>query len=217
MILHLTDDIDVDTVHPWSNREVMVSLFADLKYDDSLCNGYEIKLLGDPRDAYAGRFKASYFNEQSILIEMPAVSADFLYDADNYADGAHNAEVYCERSQDNDNVLRNNLQDNADLNRKFLLLQFPQGVYLSSDKFCVRTSGLPVLDNTGYLVEEKFVIESRTYYTTKMVNRWRIGILEESQRNIIKRKTPGGVSFKVFSAKPQGTTTNMESTVTTSS
>jgi hypothetical protein len=183
---------------------VLIGDFADLKVGDSFCNGYEIKLFGDPRDLVDGRFRSTLRDEHTVLIEMPAVSAAFLQDADEFAQGAKRARSFCKRSQDSDNVLRNNLHDNPDLNKKYLAIRFPEDVFLTADKFYDETSGnRTLLDNIGYLTDKQYTLKGRKCYYTMMVNIWRVGIVEEWQRNIVKRKLTSDINDRLFG---EGTT-----------
>ena len=204
-----SDQINVDITNLPNNGKVLVHSFQNEKVDGVFHDGFEISLVGDICDVAEDKFKATLLNAHQILIVYPALTYYYMHGSDDFKKPAIEAKNFCPNTQDIHNVTYNKYLDNPKMNKKFLLLKFPDHIYLSNKVwFDELVANKTVLDNHAAILKYKF-----DYKMTKMgiylvQNCCKVTIEEDALRTVAKKKVVvNGLKAKLAKAT-QKTGTN---------
>jgi hypothetical protein len=144
----------------------------------------------------ADRYKATVFDEHTVHIEMPALSHFYLHGFRFFRAASVDARNFCEPIEDEHDVLRNAVVDDPQRN---MLLRFPRDDCLQADGFNDESSSNRyVLENIGYLVKEPYNIGSLPVGFIGFVNRWKVAIVDDSLRTVVKSQPTESLKHKLF-------------------
>ena len=190
--------VEVDVDHPERNGETSIFFFTDKNNDGKLHNGFSMQMSVDPRDAFAGAYKAFLIPDYPyIFIKAPGQTATFR--SDHGAFTAKEGTKLCPRVQEAMDLNRNAVITDGKRSIMHLLLKFPVLMHLSNAIYspdAVSGSIKPKIT----LVQIKTAIGVNPMAMKQIAMmmcriEWKVDIIEKTPR-LVKEAKPRGKSHQ---------------------
>jgi hypothetical protein len=181
------DVIDVDIFRPERNREVKVFGITDVDHGGILHNGFLVSVDGDMRDVISDCYKARLVGPNEMLIELPSMSHSFYYDVASHNEVLKSFGGLCPRMEVAQGVVRNKLLDIKTLQKKYLLLRFPEDVVLSNQHYSPKSENGEIACNIIPLaITFRVQQDAPDMMVSTTTVQWKVSIEEAEQRRVTR-------------------------------